>query len=436
MTCTDNIDNDGDGFTDCQDFDCNVPECGDPEDTPERCSDGYDNDGNGFADCLDFTCESFSVCSNIEASVAACTDGVDNDNDGGTDCADGACAQFAVCQTNEDNTATCSDGVDNDDDGQTDCNDSACAALAVCGAEVFRVASWNIEVVDDDQSSNDVAAALDVLARIDADVVCLQEVSTTETDAFFQLATNAGYDHAFLGSRHGLLGGSLKNGCFSRFPFDTTRSLHSEDLSPDPDANDVGRDILELRVEVVPGVSFVGVFVVHLKSGPFVDEDVFRRGVEAVRLQQAVEAYRVTHPGDPIIVMGDFNEEVGDSTIGDTYNAVPNDIAGSFELGSDISLPLIYDPFAILDIGFTDSVPTLEDSNDTGTRIPTDRRIDYVLHDGLTLVGQEVYDACRDNGVDDGAAGGLLEKSGEPLACDRVANASDHRPVVLEFASP
>src|SRR5690606_13734848 len=105
-------------------------------------------------------------------------------------------------------------------------------------------------------------------------------------------------------------------------------------------ANDVGRDILELRVEVRPGISFHGVFVVHFKSGPFVAEDVFRRAVEALRLGQAVASYQAAHPGEPIVVMGDFNEEVGDDTIGDVYAEVPPMNAVSFQLGSDLTLPI------------------------------------------------------------------------------------------------
>ena len=48
--CDDGIDNDGDGYIDCDDFDC--PPC----DGGEVCDDGIDNDGDGYIDCDDFDC--------------------------------------------------------------------------------------------------------------------------------------------------------------------------------------------------------------------------------------------------------------------------------------------------------------------------------------------------------------------------------------------
>lgn len=70
-TCSDGIDNDGNGFTDCDDFACSdndaVTVCAPPpaEDTDAACSDGIDNDGDGFIDCEDFDCS-------IANGVAVC----------------------------------------------------------------------------------------------------------------------------------------------------------------------------------------------------------------------------------------------------------------------------------------------------------------------------------------------------------------------------
>lgn len=71
--CTDGCSNDGDSWADCADRDCcpvltDCPaetECWrqnmdagmvDKEDSIEQCTDGVDNDGDGFADCADFDC--------------------------------------------------------------------------------------------------------------------------------------------------------------------------------------------------------------------------------------------------------------------------------------------------------------------------------------------------------------------------------------------
>jgi hypothetical protein len=61
LECSDNLDNDGDGFIDCVDFDCQasleVTAC---DATSERnartCFDSLDNDGDGFFDCDDTDC--------------------------------------------------------------------------------------------------------------------------------------------------------------------------------------------------------------------------------------------------------------------------------------------------------------------------------------------------------------------------------------------
>lgn len=56
--CTDGVDNDGDGFLDCADFDCN----GQTGCQPEICDDNIDNDGDGFTDCNDLDCSGVPPC--------------------------------------------------------------------------------------------------------------------------------------------------------------------------------------------------------------------------------------------------------------------------------------------------------------------------------------------------------------------------------------
>ena len=56
--CDDGIDNDDDGFIDCDDFDC----LGDPACAVEICDDGIDNDDDGFIDCDDLDCTGDPAC--------------------------------------------------------------------------------------------------------------------------------------------------------------------------------------------------------------------------------------------------------------------------------------------------------------------------------------------------------------------------------------
>jgi Zn-dependent metalloprotease len=59
-SCTDSVDNDGDGAIDCADSDCaSDPSC---STDPEVCDDGLDNDGDGAADCDDSDCDTDPAC--------------------------------------------------------------------------------------------------------------------------------------------------------------------------------------------------------------------------------------------------------------------------------------------------------------------------------------------------------------------------------------
>ncbi|MEZ4444800.1 MAG: hypothetical protein R3B72_37340 [Polyangiaceae bacterium] len=187
LECSDGIDNNANGFIDCGDNDCrpqcndctmeDVPPCcspqqlqllqfcggtGEAEVTLERCTDNIDNDGNGYTDCQDFSCDGsrapsaeernalIEYCDDtLERTYDKCTDGIDNDGNGYTDCGDFSCRNSndpdvqIACQesvrieapwphpdvTPDDH---CSDGLDNDNDGYVDCDDWDC--------------SWNPEV--------------------------------------------------------------------------------------------------------------------------------------------------------------------------------------------------------------------------------------------------------------------------------------------------
>jgi hypothetical protein len=185
--CTDGQDNDGDKFTDCDDFDCCVhvnckevaPESscakkgsggsggGSPENTVEACTDKVDNDGDKFVDCNDFDCCKVVDCAKLdptsscakqgtttpENTVEACTDKVDNDGDKFVDCNDFDCCKVVDCKTlapesscakqgtggsggssgtPENTVAACTDKVDNDGDKFIDCDDFDCCALVDC----------------------------------------------------------------------------------------------------------------------------------------------------------------------------------------------------------------------------------------------------------------------------------------------------------------
>ena len=144
--CADGVDNDRDGWTDCDDPQCRaladcggkgcdldtdgdgLPDCDDP-DCPsgrcyEECQDGIDNDGDSLIDCEDPQCRQVAPCRVAEV----CADGIDNDNDGRTDCADFECSYIGDCPGPE----ICGDNIDNDLDGALDCDDGNCVGIHPC----------------------------------------------------------------------------------------------------------------------------------------------------------------------------------------------------------------------------------------------------------------------------------------------------------------
>ena len=149
--CDDGIDNDADGFTDCEDPDCyqKFDFCG-PCPRYENmmyfsCSNGVDDDYDtlygGGIDCADPDCigEFGSLVSSqfCEISETSCFDGFDNDADGLVDCLDPDCwgsisPLGEECMENESTIEACSDGFDNDRDGRIDCADEDCWGIGSC----------------------------------------------------------------------------------------------------------------------------------------------------------------------------------------------------------------------------------------------------------------------------------------------------------------
>jgi hypothetical protein len=133
--CQDEEDNDGDGLIDAEDPDClTAGGVYDPTDVDEgaACSDNVDNDGDGWIDfsnpaapgLVDPGCESANDSSEggFDASFD-CNDGIDSDFDGLIDRDDPGCESGSDDSEEGD---TCSDGIDNNGDGWIDAEDLSC----------------------------------------------------------------------------------------------------------------------------------------------------------------------------------------------------------------------------------------------------------------------------------------------------------------------
>ncbi len=298
------------------------------------------------------------------------------------------------------------------------------------GAPV-RVATWNLESLGA-PGSVEHEAAVDVLARIDADVVLLQEINGS-TDATYvaSLAASAGYAHTFTGP--GSTFGGMRNAALSRLPFVDARAFVSADLSPDPSADELTRDFVRVTVDV--GGTDLTLMSLHLKSSSS-DEDEFRRAVEGLRVGDALADLDLWT--DAVVVAGDLNDEVGDVHYPATFTAPPAGLPASYVLGSDLAALLpspgiedtVFD--TLFGLGLTDPGAWQLDGQEL-TRPSSGRRLDYVLvSDPLLRTPPEtqVYDSS-----DEGRAGGL-PLYGRALPASTSADASDHLPVLADLDVP
>lgn len=161
-SCSDGVDDDGDGLIDADDPQCfgpNDSEAGTlvsgPIEAPSDCTDGTDDDGDGLVDADDPDCidaadriegpgydgalalvitdgdglELTAVPSQAEVvppgepgAIAACANGEDDDGDGLVDEADPGCHW----ENDDSEEQVCSNGVDDDGDGMADLDDPGC----------------------------------------------------------------------------------------------------------------------------------------------------------------------------------------------------------------------------------------------------------------------------------------------------------------------
>lgn len=327
----------------------------------------------------------------------------------------------------------CSDQFDGDEDGFVDCFDADCWSETHCAERFVSVATWNIRQVGA-PGTDEYEALIAVLDRIDADIVCLQEVGDEDTGNLDAAAEQLGYVFGVLAPPEPGAG-MIRNACLSRFEVVQSDVVDEFELSSDPNANDMTRSIVRARVYLDDIDRYLTLLNVHIKAGTE-DVDRFRRMVELVRLGQAIELERSTYPNNAIIALGDFNEEP-DHGVVQTWSSVPSPVPLSYRLGNDITLPLAYEPFAPVEAqGVTNVEALLEDTFYGDTYLPGLLKLDYIYEDAAPIVVSEVYDSCEDDGEDKPPLGDILPKVGDPLRCGTNGVASDHRPLVAVFYFP
>lgn len=290
-----------------------------------------------------------------------------------------------------------------------------------------RVVTWNIQSIGS-QSSTEGAAEREVLARIDADVVALNEVTPEQTTRLRQLGEDLGYDTIFMPEDNPF--GSLRNALLCRLPCQV-EAVAPASTSGDDRANDVTRYPVRAVVDVPDTEVDLTVVVNHWKSG-FDNTDQFRRTLDGIRTAQAA----ATASG-PFLVVGDVNAELEDMPESPpVWTYAPTGLPSAFRLGSDqqdaLEQGIPNDAFAPMQALGMGVIEATQVDGRTDTRPQSGRRIDWVLasEDLAGAVRGEVYDS-----TDEGQGSGLPKPGAVP---SRAASeqASDHLPVFVDVDVP
>lgn len=250
-----------------------------------------------------------------------------------------------------------------------------CRAADTCqGAVTFR--TWNVEQFPLDEASFDEVA--EIIRAMPADLIGLQEIEQAER--FWDLA-GALPDYEGVTAQRGYYTGVALLYRPETLDLLTARSLFTEDSYAFP------RPVLDATFRVVESGVRLHVIVVHLKAR--VDaESAARRRAAIEKLDAWAEESGLEH--QPMIMMGDFNDELTDP---EQYNVFG---------------PLLYDPdFAFLTL-------PLERSGGY-SYISFEAMIDHLIVTQATLdvMQEDRTEILRLDGSWDGY----------------VQNVSDHRPV-------
>lgn len=314
----------------------------------------------------------------------------------------------------------------------------------------LRVVTFNIEagfVGSERQPSltapgtPDYESIKDILARIDADVVCLQEVfpsdyndDTGTSQNFASLASELGYPHSILATRSNSFDFQLRNAILSRYSFVDLEQIGSADYYDDRGivgansnrARELTRNQLAIVIDVPEAAQPTTIVTLHNKSRSNTT-DQFRQAIELARLRDYLSDSGL-NSNDNIIILGDFN--LGGSPI--TFTDEPTtQLPSSWNRGADIALPISY----VADPDFYFAAPlqltaldarALDNSHNTTFGGST---LDFILTSPVIACnGSEIYHSSLDTANVQG-----LAKVGAPLPSATSSNASDHFAIFADF---
>ncbi|MBB5351436.1 endonuclease/exonuclease/phosphatase family metal-dependent hydrolase [Haloferula luteola] len=306
----------------------------------------------------------------------------------------------------------------------------------IASATGLRVATFNIETHRNAEGWPDYAlgdpGTLDhdsvaaILERIDADVVALQEVHTSDLSGsplseVELLGQELGLPYVHAGSNSGNFDTSLRVVILSRYPL-----LMADSVTSPGGAKEISRHVPAVVVDVPGTTADPLILSAHLKSGT-TTADRFRRAIEMHRLVEYLDASGFTE-ADNFIVMGDFNPSSSDTT----FTSLPSGLPSTYVLGGDVSFPVKYSTQMLS--YFQEVSPVQLDprqlNGDDGT-YEYGQTLDLLMVSPAMASrphGSEVYDSAADV-----AMGGGLAKPGPLPYAEASADASDHFAVFADF---
>jgi endonuclease/exonuclease/phosphatase family metal-dependent hydrolase len=325
-----------------------------------------------------------------------------------------------------------------------------------------RVATYNVYYGVDTGAdrtnalpNDDYAAVQATLQRVDPDVVCFQELETSDKQAWVEMAAALGYPHyAFASAAGGSFPGTARLGIWSRYPILSSDEI--KETTVDATAKEMTRWPLHAVIQVPGALNPLHVIAVHNKSETTVKSSRLRRAFEILRTVNYLTNLIAQVPLDTeYAILGDFNDTIeGSVGLGQTTNfplsyyvsQLGSTLPSAFKAGSDIPwyansgwlMPYRYYPtdrlaaagLAAVAAAHTGGATTWTHDNGDGV---SGYRLDYILFSDEIMnsaYGPPVAEVYFSPG--DGSGVGLA-KYGLPLAANTSANASDHRMVFSDF---
>ena len=271
----------------------------------------------------------------------------------------------------------------------------------------------------------DFDSVRDILQRIDADVVALEEIHTADIsgNSVNTLATQLGYPYIYIAPSINTFDNTLHVAFLSRFPYLTQTAITSPS-----GAKEMNRLIPAVKVDVPATTRDPVLLAAHLKSGSAAS-DLFQRTVEMRRLTTYLTTSGLT-ANDNFIIMGDFNLSATDRT----FASLPaTGLPASFVLGADITLPINYyiNPVTYFNNPAITRIIPRQLDNSTVTFPSSGSTIDLFLVSplvGARPLHTEIYNSTLDTSNTSGIA-----KAGSPLAAGTSTAASDHLALFGDF---